>query len=858
MTMQNGPRPMSKNKQLTVIFLLSLAICLLSLLPSPLSRLLSDSSLDLFFKLRGPRPVSDQIVFLYIDSRDMQELRGWPITRDYYGYITFLLHKAGARIVAFDVLFTSENQRYPEYDATFAEFIRSSQNVILPFVFGTFPPSASPQGRQFFIGGEPQFPTQLFRRHLLGTGFSNLPDETIIRRAPLVAASGDSLLPSFGLECAMRFMFDSSATISAENNCIIISDKIHRLSVKTESHHQLYLNHFGDMRGLRSMSVVEAMQKLEQDPQSLDLRNKLVFVGVTAPGTAPFKVTPLNAAFPASLVHLTVAENILMRNFIRLPSPWLTPVLTFGAGLLALALNSLTWWKKAAALPAVGFLYIFAALALFKTAYLALPLWPPLTALILSAITLIWLSARQQIALEAGVRSLYEEQVQRNQQQLSEAENKLNTLQNQLFEQSERSSEIREEIAEKEAEIQRLEAHIRGLNQAIIIQIPKKTARFPQIIHAPNSKLAHVLELVAKIGADDIPVLLIGETGSGKEEIARAIHQSGKRAGKSFIAVNCGALPETLLESELFGHEKGAFTGAIAARKGRFELADGGTLFLDEITETGAAFQTKLLRVLQEGAFEKLGGEKTQKVNVRIISASSKNIPRQVAAGLFREDLFYRLNGFLLELPPLRERREDIPLLALHFLKKHKFDDVAGLSERSLQLLTGHHWPGNVRELENSLRHAAILARSDGRALIQEQDLPQNIRAYQTTVAYETLDEQILSSLRSLKFSHTAIMQTAKALGDRDRGTITEYLRGMAFESLVRCNFNVEQAAIELAATTDPKVIAKVVQKISEYTGKLSVDPRQERRVYKGLPKKYHPYLEQVLHHLQEHGTIEG
>jgi transcriptional regulator with GAF, ATPase, and Fis domain/CHASE2 domain-containing sensor protein len=858
MTIQNGPRAMFKNKQVTTIFLLSLVICLVATLPSPLSRKMSNSSLDLLFKLRGQRPVSDKIVFLYIDSRDLQELHGWPITRDYYGYLTFLLHKAGARVVAFDVLFTSENQRYPEYDASFAEFIRSSRNVILPFVFRIFSPPETPKDGQFFIGSEPQYPAPLFRHHLLGTGFANLCDETIVRRTLLIATSGDTLMPSLGLECALRFMFDSSAVISAGKNRVIISDNKNRLSVPTDRHFQICLNHLGEISDLRSMSVVEAMQKLEQEPQSLDLHDKLVFVGITAPGTAPFKVTPLNAAFPASLIHLTVAENLLMRNFIRIPPLWLTPLLTLVAGLLALALFSSNGWKKTIALFAAGILYFFAAVLLFKIVYVALPLWPPLLCLLLSTLTLMWFSARQEITVKAGLRSLYDEQLQHNRQQISEAENHLNALQSQLSEQSEHSSEIHAAIAEKEAEIQRLEAYIRGLNQALIVTKPIKSDHFPQIIHAPNSKLAHVLELVAKIGLDDIPVLLIGETGSGKEEIARAIHQSGKRGRQSFVAVNCGALPETLLESELFGHEKGAFTGAIAARKGRFELADGGTLFLDEITETSAAFQAKLLRVLQEGTFEKLGSETTQRVNVRIISASSKNIPQQVQAGLFREDLFYRLNGFLLELPPLRERPEDIPLLALHFLKKHRFDEISGLSERSLELLTGYHWPGNVRELENCLRHAAILARSDGRALMQEQDLPQNIRASQTIGVYESLDEQILSSLRSLKFSHASIVQTAKALGDRDRGTITEYLRGMVFESLARCGLSVEQAAKELAATTEPKVIAKVTQKILEYIGKLSVDPQQKQSLFKGLPKKYHPYLEQVLLHLQEHGAVEG
>jgi Nif-specific regulatory protein len=206
-------------------------------------------------------------------------------------------------------------------------------------------------------------------------------------------------------------------------------------------------------------------------------------------------------------------------------------------------------------------------------------------------------------------------------------------------------------------------------------------------------------------------VLIRGETGTGKELIADAIHYNSPRARSPIVKLNCAALPENLLESELFGHEKGAFTGAVAQRKGRFEQADGGTLFLDEVGEVSAAFQSKLLRVLQEGELERVGGTRTIKVDVRVIAATHRDLEAEVAAGRFREDLYYRLNVMPIYLPALRERMEDIPDIARFLVEKigRQQSRELGLTEAALRVLMHHDWPGNVRELENCLERAAVL-----------------------------------------------------------------------------------------------------------------------------------------------------
>jgi len=224
--------------------------------------------------------------------------------------------------------------------------------------------------------------------------------------------------------------------------------------------------------------------------------------------------------------------------------------------------------------------------------------------------------------------------------------------------------------------------------------------------------MKEVYSMIDKVAKTKATVLIQGESGTGKELVARAIHYRGPRRDKPFIKLNCAALPEDLLESELFGHEKGAFTGAFSRREGRFELADRGTLLLDEISETSPSFQVKLLRVLQEGEFERVGGTKTLKVDVRIITTTNRDLEKLVKEGKFRDDLYYRLNVLPVHLPPLRERKEDIPLLALHFLEKysrHNGLKLKSISRECLQMLKEYHWPGNVRELENVIERMVVM-----------------------------------------------------------------------------------------------------------------------------------------------------
>jgi Nif-specific regulatory protein len=290
----------------------------------------------------------------------------------------------------------------------------------------------------------------------------------------------------------------------------------------------------------------------------------------------------------------------------------------------------------------------------------------------------------------------------------------------------------------------------------------------PSNLIGNSSAMQAVYDLIAQVSGSDATVLIRGESGTGKELVAHAIHYNSRRAGKPFIKVNCAALPESVIESELFGHEKGAFTGAVSARKGRFELADGGTLFLDEVGDLSPGLQIKLLRVLQEREFERVGGASTLKVDVRLIAATNVELEKLIESGRFRQDLYYRLNVFPIRIPPLRERKTDILQLADFFVEKYGQSNhkrVRRISTPAIDMLMSYHWPGNVRELENCVERAVLLSDDD---VIHGHHLPPSL-------------------------------QTAEASGTAFRGRLKGSLAGMEreliLEALKSCRGNMAGAA---------------------------------------------------------------
>jgi two-component system response regulator PilR (NtrC family) len=290
-----------------------------------------------------------------------------------------------------------------------------------------------------------------------------------------------------------------------------------------------------------------------------------------------------------------------------------------------------------------------------------------------------------------------------------------------------------------------------------------------------SPRMQQVYELVGRVASTKTNVLIVGESGTGKELVARAIHKESDRADAAFVALNCGAIPENLLESELFGHVKGAFTGAVGNKAGLFESADGGTLFLDEVGELTLPLQVKILRAIQEKTIRRVGGNSDRRVDVRILAATNRRLEEEVAAGRFREDLYYRLNVIQLQLPPLRERMEDLPLLVHHFVEKYARElakPVRGVSDDAMALLRAHAWPGNVRELENGIERAVALSRGEW---IDAEALP--------------------PSLGRMPAPRPAGAVTASAAGVDLDNLVADYERGLMLDALQRAKGVKKRAA---------------------------------------------------------------
>lgn len=322
--------------------------------------------------------------------------------------------------------------------------------------------------------------------------------------------------------------------------------------------------------------------------------------------------------------------------------------------------------------------------------------------------------------------------------------------------------EVLIEIQKIEA-LQRLRLENRYLKDELL-----ERYKFGKII-GRDEKMLEIYRVIKEVAAARSSVLIQGESGTGKELIAQAIHHNSPRSDRPFVHVNCAAMPEGLLESELFGHERGAFTGATARRKGRFELADGGTLFLDEIGDMSPGLQAKLLRVLQEGEFERVGGTQTIKVDVRLISATNKDLQEEVGKGDFREDLFYRINVIPIYVPPLRERKEDIPLLAVHFLERYRTEmgkNISYITEEALEAMKAYPWPGNVRELENMIERAVVMSHRDQ---IDVEDLPENLRGEPAGTSSGSVGEAATFKEAKRRFEK----QFLEEMLQRHRGNIT-------------------------------------------------------------------------------------
>jgi transcriptional regulator with GAF, ATPase, and Fis domain/CHASE2 domain-containing sensor protein len=862
---------------LTGVGLTVILVVLFLLLSSPISTL-ENQALDTKFALRGQTRIDTNVVVILLDGDDIEALGGWPLKRSYYALLIDALNNLGAKAIGFNIFLEEPNPLYTASDSLLVYTASKDKNVVFASYFQEIGVQSVSSLSRDSIGeslgleiNEPStfqaartlhLPHLAIQRAAAGIGQTNLPNESPIRKVPLVLQCGGKLFPSMSLELARLFWGIERKQVSVSRYAVRLGNRGKPIPITRDGN--FVLNYRGGISSLNSFHFIEFLRAYDHfragSPTKVPVRgvrDKIVIVGITDPGIGKFVATPYSPNFPAVGIHATVLDNIISGQFLRI-SPLL--VRHFASGFLAFVVFVLIYQLRGPTGMAVAAgilaLYLIIDLLAFVQLTLSLPTVQPIAAVVLAMLSALVLKQRH-VRAQLTVAESERERIER---ELLEKEKKVLDLDAELRRARQGPQHRNEQVLQEQ--LKKYREDIRTLSSEASDFSPyvppsegaeDERAEFEGLVYCKYGKMAEIVRLVEKVAPSDANVFLSGESGTGKELIARSIHNRSRGKDKPFVPVNCGALTESLLESELFGHERGAFTGAVREKPGRFELADGGTIFLDEVTETSEAFQVKLLRVLQSGEFERVGGTNTLKVDVRVLAATNKDIKETLKQKKFREDLFYRLSVFTIHLPPLRERKADIAFLVEEFLRRE--GDTLTLSSTVMDAFLNYEWKGNVRELEGVIKRAVILARADSRTLLRVRDLPDELAAsLQTKVGIE---EQILLLLREKGFSRSAISETAEDLGGLNRGTVAEYLRGICFKTFYEQGFDLKQSASILAETNDPAIVERAAKKLMEYLRNVFESCDRGKKVeevkpiltpkYKNLPQRYHFFLDQLI-----------
>lgn len=858
-----------------------LAVLLSFVFPGPFE-MMENGALYARYNFRGESSVDSSVLIVYFNEDEIRTLGGMPLRRSYYALLISALNDLGASAIGVDVVFPQPNAEYPEYDEVLASVAKKADNIVLGGYFKTLVPHASEMGNDenteadtallqfsykqnagsdFFEGIDFVVPFPKLYAETRYLGHANFDGDYQI---PLFAKYGSFLFPSLSFELFRLSEGVKKDAITITPHTVTLGRSEGTISIPLKEQGLFSLNYPG---GLGSLHTLPALQLLkaydaanrgERSSFPLEiLRGKIVLLGVIAEGLSSFMPTPFTSQFPAIGIHAVALSNMLQRKFLKDTPEGIEFFIALVLGFLAVAGTSARREVLGIVLIFVALpVYLLSCFVFFSVFDFVLPMVRPLFALLSTTTVLLFIKYQ---AIRRGLANL-EQEKENLTARLQEKERHLQMLEHELSESKEHRDQstrttLLEEIEKYKREVQRLTSQVSDLRAYELPsgQVGGGTQFFEGIVYRADGPIAGIVEFIKKIAANDAPVLILGESGTGKELVARAIHRQSHRKDRPFVALNCGALSETLLESEIFGHEKGAFTGAVREKPGRFDLANGGTMFLDEIGETSDAFQVKLLRVLQEGEFERVGGTVTRKVNVRILAATNKDLKSAVAGKEFREDVYYRLNTLTIQLPPLRDRVDDIPALVEHCISvEHQGMRV---SANVMETFRKYMWKGNVRELQGAVKRAVILARSDHRDILRLKDLPDEV----LEVAREEFDfeEQILESLRGRKFSHSAISETAEELGGLNRGTVAEYFRGSCFKMFCENGFDIGATVNAISQDDEGTVRAKVEKKLVEYLSNAVEFARNKesleevliasRPKFKNLPQRYHSNLEEIL-----------
>lgn len=827
---------------------------------------IDEEILSLHYRVRGAQPADTSIVVLYFDNDDIAALGGWPLKRNIYALLLDVLDRSGAAAIGFDIFFGEEHREFPEYDRLMAATAARNGKVVFACYFrGTstdITPSADipehfvlPAPDYGLAGVQLQPPIPILVQSAAGLGHANVV-EGAPPELPLFLRAGEYAMPAFSLELFRVARGLRREDVSLAHHAVGIGGQ----EISLSGNGTFAINVPGPFSAFRRYRCVEVLRSFEMQllgiPPAVDparFQKKIVLISVVAEGRSTFFRTPFEQSFPAVGLHAAALDNFLQQRYVR-------PISSMSIALLSLVLGALCAFviRQKGVLQGlvVGVSVLCLVYGISLTLFITGGLWMPVTQIVtVVGVVVLGVSAYEYRLASTRLQSLEVER-RRLETDLNERELKLQLLENEISSGSDGDNAINllEEIKRYKREIREYAVRVADLvpssESSVVTAGPRE---FYGIVYDGTGKMAEIIELITKVAPSDSPVLILGESGTGKELVARAIHALSGRAAKPFVPVNCAAIQETLLESELFGHMKGSFTGAIADKAGLFEVANGGTILLDEISETSDAFQAKLLRVLQEKEIQRVGASSSKKVDVRVLASTNKNIEELLAQKKFREDLYFRVNVFQVYLPPLRERKGDIPELARYFLLAES--PRLTLSSTAMEALMRYDWPGNVRQLQGAIKRAAVFATTARRTLVQLHDLPPEIA--ETVRTSLDLEDQIVDSLRAKKFSRSAISETADALGGLNRGTVAEYFRGYCFKTLFESSWDIDRTVRQIAGTDDPETLARVRKKLLEYLSNLvegisrtsspdALQPALKPKM-KNLPQRYHSILEHVV-----------
>lgn len=769
---------------------------------------------NLFIKTRGQLEPDTNIIIIHFSENDIARIGPWPIKRNYYALLINQLTHLGVKKIGLEVFLSSRLVTQSVYDNLLMKEIEKSGKVILSCIAGSIV-----EKNNLFVTDSLSYPSPKLLNEKLLTGHINYLKEDRYE-IPLNLRQNEVYEKAFSLQ----------------------------LSGKQLDQKSVIVNFVSSWNSFKKYSALDFAELVYSQSNELKLfKNKIIIIGISDPQIASAIQTPFDEQMPGVALHAFALDNILNSRDVD------NRFYVLSATTLLLIILGLIIYRSIYNNKNIT-IYLFAVISVIIGSFVLINFyyWKislsfffiPLLAIIITDISLYFIQGKEELK-----GALDESTALRN--LLHSKENQLNTLQREIKESGKESSQLIEKINSLQSDIKKLKGSEDDRSQAEII-VSGKVENFYGIIYS-STLMKRVVDLIQKAAPTDATILITGDSGTGKELVAKAVHSLSKRKDKNFISVNCAALNDSLLESELFGYEKGAFTGAVTDKQGRFELADGGTIFLDEIGETSENFQSKLLRVLQSGEIEKVGSTKPNSVDVRVVAATNKNLSALVKEKLFREDLYYRLNVINIEVPPLKDRKEDINLLAKSFIEAE--NSSLQISVSALQALNDYNWKGNVRELESVVMRAIIFTKSDGRNLIQLADLPKEI-VKETTFGF---DDIVLESLRSKKFSHSAIVETARELGNVNRTLISENLRGLAFKILVECNFNIDKAILTISESGDKETNDRVRDKLQTFIKNIENDilksgvnnfeavKKKFASKYKNLPVKFHLYLDKVI-----------